>query len=206
MYRKIIYTTRIEDAPEIRPADLMSITEAAEFLAVSVQTVDYHIKSGQLVAVIASDGEYTSYKRHRRWVIRGEVERFKIELLDDKLSGADWRTLDNGDILLWLPEIAEAAAVKSDQEELLRQITLTQKETGELEIDVAAIKDNGQCSIRVDIQSEVRYPNMQGIEVILNLPDDQRMEKTNRSGGIVFSRIKCADLPLARLTIKTPTT
>lgn len=205
MYRKIIYTTRIEDAPGIKPADLMSISEAAEFLEVSVQTVDYHIRSGQIVAVIASDDEVTSYKRPRRWVIRTEVERLKIELLDNKLSGQDWRTLDNGDILLWLPEAVEEPAVKSDSSQTLRHLTLTQEETGDLEIDIVAITDNGHCSIRVDIQSEIRYPDMAGIEIVLNLPDDQRIGKTNKLGGVVFDQIKCADLPLARLTIKPPT-
>lgn len=204
MYRKIIYTTRIEDAPEIKPADLIAISEAASILAVSVQTVDYHIRSGQLVAVIAADDEYTSYKRHRRWVLRSEVERLKIELIDNKLSGADWRTLDNGDIILWLPEVTNPIAVKGEQ--TLRQITLTQTETGDLEIDVAAIRDNGHCTIRVDVQSEQRYPNMQGIEVVLNLPDGQRIAITDRSGGVKFEQVKCADLPLARLTIKPPTT
>ena len=205
MYRKIIYTTRIEDAPEIRAADLMGISEAAEFLDVSVQTVDYHIRSGQLAAVVAPNEEVTSYRRQRRWVIKFEVERLKIGLIDNKLNGADWRVID-GDILLWLPEIEDQPSVKGSSPQILRHLTLTHDETGDLEIDVVAIRNNVHCSIRVDIQSEIRYPNMAGIEIVLNLPNDQRTEKTDKSGGVVFGNVRCADLPLVRLTIKTPPT
>ena len=205
VYRKIIYTTKIMEAPEITSADLMSISDAAEFLAVSVQTVDYHIRSGQIVAVIAPEDELTSYKRHRRWVLRSEVEGLKIAIIDNKLNGADWRAIGN-EIFLWLPEVEAQPTTKGDPPQAIRHLTLTQQDTGDLEIDVIARRENGHCSIRVDVQSEVRYPNMAGIEIVLNLPDDQRTEKTDKSGGVVFSRVRCSDLPQARLTIKTPTT
>lgn len=208
MYRKLIYTMRIEDAPEIRNADLMSIKEAAEYLEVSIQTVNYHMSppNPKLTTVVRQKDEYTSYQRVRRWLIRSEVKRLKIELLDNTLRGNDWRVLDNGGILLWIPETDEESttksiSVKSVKGKRIRHITLNQEDTGDLEIDVIAVRSGRECAIRVDIQSERLYPDMSNITVVLHLPDGERTETTGRQGEVLFESVPCASLSLARITI-----
>lgn len=203
MYRKIIYTTQIEDAPEIRSADLMAISEAAEFLEVSVQTVDYHIRTGQLVAVIsADDTEFTSYKRRRRWVVRTEVEKLKVLLIDNALNGQDWKEVGKDHLVMWLPEVTQAEAVKGSDLQPIRRITLNQDDTGDLEIDVVALRHKNSCVILIDIQSERRYPDMSNIQVTLNLPSEQRVTTTNKAGAATFDHVPCGELHMARITIK----
>ncbi len=209
MYRKITYTTRVVDAPEIRDADLMSISEAAKYLDVSVQTVAYHMTPPEpkLTAVVKAGDEFTSYKRVRRWAIREEVKALKVEIVDHSLRGADWRTLEDGEIVLWIPEVKQPAAVKgATDNEPLRRITLNQEDTGDLDIDVVALRSGRKCSVRVDIQSEIRYPNMANIEVTLITPSGQRVETTDNTGIIKFDNVSCNDLPQARISIKVPTT
>lgn len=205
MYQKITYITKIEDAPEIRNSHLISLSEAAELLGVSLQTVDYHIRTGRLSAILAKDEyEKTSYERRRRWLLRSEVEKLKIDVIDNVLRGDEWRLTDSGDLFFLLPEVAQKITVKGKGKQIVRRITLNQSDTGDLEVDAQAILGETSATIKVDIQSERLYPNMEGIKVVLYLPDSQRSTTTNRQGLATFEDVPSIDLPLVRLKIEPP--
>ncbi len=202
MYQKITYITQIEDVPTIRPADLVSISEAADLLGVSIQTVDYHIRAGRLAAIIAKDEyEKTSYERRRRWLLRSEVEALMIDIVDNVLRGQEWQVAKNGEVFAMLPEVAEGRATKGNGGKIVRRITLNQDDTGDLEIDIQAIQHAGTSKVKVDIQSEKRYPDMSGIRVELYTPTARQATTTNHQGAAVFNDVPTKDLPLARIRI-----
>jgi hypothetical protein len=79
MYKKEKRT--LEDAPGVSHDDVMSMTDAAKFLGVSVNSIDSHMNRGTLTTIIDETGR-TAYGKVRRLVIRAEIEAMK----DGKLA------------------------------------------------------------------------------------------------------------------------
>lgn len=204
MYRRLVYVTRILEAPNLNTNELCSLTEAAKILGISLQTVDYHIRSGRLSAVISADEELTAYKQPRRWVIREEVERLRVALLDNSLHGEKW-ALDEK-IILTLPEDSSGVVTKSSTGNvILRHITLDAEDTGDLEIDAKALQeDDDYCTIMLDCQSERRYPNMSGIAVVLHLGLKQYTAITGEDGAVRYTKVPIVSLNDVRITITPP--
>jgi hypothetical protein len=204
MYKRIVYVTRVFDEPNLNTNELCTLTEAARTLGVTLQTVDYHIRSGRLSAVISADEELTAYKQPRRWVIREEVERLRVTLLDNSLQGNKW-ALDER-IILTLPEDPSGVVTKSAAGNvILRHITLDAEDTGDLEIDAKAIKDDDEnCTVVVDCQSEKMYPNMSGIAVVLHLGTKHYTGVTAADGAIRFTQVPITLLNDIRITVTPP--
>lgn len=61
---------------ELADDDIMTIADAAKYLAVTGQTVAYYLDKKQLTPVLVS-GKQTARRKPKRWVLRSEVEALK---------------------------------------------------------------------------------------------------------------------------------
>lgn len=67
-----------EEAPHISEEDLITLTDAAKLLGVSVQAITGRMQRGELVAVIHPTLT-TTYNRPRRYALREEIEQLAKE-------------------------------------------------------------------------------------------------------------------------------
>lgn len=204
MYQRIIYTQRTVDAPEINTSDLVTLSDAAGILGVTLQTVDYHIKSGHLTAVMSDEEELTAYRQPRRWVLRNDVERLRVALLESSLHGDKWAF--DRILVLTLPEDTSGLVTKSAGGNIvLRHITLDAQDTGNLEVDAKAIQDDDEnCTVVIDCQSETMYPDMSGIAIVLHLAAQRFTGITGRNGVIRFTQVPISMLDAVRITVTPP--
>lgn len=63
-----------EEAPHISKEDLISLSEAAELLGITVQAITGKMLRGELVAIL-DPSFITAYKRPRRYVLKKDIER-----------------------------------------------------------------------------------------------------------------------------------
>ena len=66
----------LEPAPNLAPHDVISMTEAAQILGVTYNSLHSYIYRGTLTAVYDTR-EKTAHKRLRRWVLAREVEELR---------------------------------------------------------------------------------------------------------------------------------
>lgn len=69
----------LENAPNIKKGDVMTMAEAAQMLGVSHSAVN-NLMIRQRLTTVVDTGNRTAYLRLRRLVLRSEVEKLKAEL------------------------------------------------------------------------------------------------------------------------------
>lgn len=72
MYQIEKWVRQVEDAPNIKVDDLLTMADASEVLGISLSAIDQHIRRGNL-SCITSPGDVTAYRRPRRWLLKSEV-------------------------------------------------------------------------------------------------------------------------------------
>lgn len=82
MFERITYTIERTPDPDIRGGELVTMKNAAQQLGVSVQTIDYYIRSGQLSAIVKT-GSFVAHNRPKRWVLRNELEAVAQRLTEE---------------------------------------------------------------------------------------------------------------------------
>ena len=81
----------LRPAPEIKPTQVISLTEAATQLGVSYPTLYNYFSAGTLTAVIDTS-QRTAYKRFRRYVLRRELELLKSARDDSPATSEEEKT------------------------------------------------------------------------------------------------------------------
>lgn len=80
MYRSEKWQLVVNDEKDVNESDLITLTEAANGLGVSTQTIDHHVRRLRL-KVITQPGAVTAHKRPRRWLLRSEFENLRDDVL-----------------------------------------------------------------------------------------------------------------------------
>lgn len=127
----------------------------------------------------------------------------------DRLGGI-WlnlaRAFSPGDQLL-LATKAREEKIPVESEEMVYQFSLGTEETGNLDIEITAYRDEQapeRCTIFVKAEIPSRWPQLAGTEVVMEKGADAFSEKTDEEGVARFEKIPVAELPEVTFRVIPP--